>query len=268
MTESGACVAPDRDLPRVDDDADLAPALVGRVDAVAALEVDHGQAVVARLRDAADDVGAGERRDEDVGRAGDEALRRAVLVEAAVDDHADLVGQRRGVLVVVGDEQRRQPELAQQLLQLAANGRLRVRVERRERLVEQQHAGVARERAGERDALALAARELGRLRVREVRDAEALEVLVDAPAARRRRRSCARSCAGRARTPGTRARRGARRARGRASSPRRATRRRRARSCPAVGRTSPATERSTDVLPAPDGPTSATVPSISSSTSR
>ena len=128
-----------------------------------------------------------------------------------------LSGERRRVLVVVGHEQRRQPELAQQLLQLAAHGRLRVRVERRERLVEQQHAGVARERPRQRDALALAAGELGRLRVREVRDAEALEVLVDAARARRRRRSCARSCAGRARTPGTRARRGARRARGTAS---------------------------------------------------
>ena len=40
-------------------------------------------------------------------------------------------------------------------------------------------AGVARERAGERDPLPLAARELRRPRVREVRDPEALEQLVD-----------------------------------------------------------------------------------------
>ena len=47
------------------------------------------------LRDAADHVRAGERRDEDVGRARDELLRRAVLAEPPVDDHADVVGERR-----------------------------------------------------------------------------------------------------------------------------------------------------------------------------
>ena len=101
----------------------------------------------------------------------------------AVDDHADLVGERGRVLVVVRDEQRRQVELVQQLLELPAHRDLRVRVERRERLVEQEHARVARERAGERDALPLAARELGRPRLRKVRDPEPLEVLVDAAAA-------------------------------------------------------------------------------------
>ena len=157
------------------------------------------------------------------------------LAQLAVDDHADAVGERGRVLVVVRDEQRRQAELAQQLLQLAADRDLRVRVERRERLVEQQHAGVARERAGERDALALAAGELGRPRLREVRDPEPLEVLVDAARARRRRRSGARSCAGRARTPGRRARRDARPACGRRPARSRTRRRRRARSGPTVG---------------------------------
>ena len=61
--------------------------------------------------------------DEAVGRMGDQLLRRRELPELAVDDHADLVGERGGVLVVVGDEQRRQPELAQELLELAAHGR-------------------------------------------------------------------------------------------------------------------------------------------------
>src|SRR4029079_11670753 len=89
-------------------------------------------------------------------------------------------GERRSVLVVVRDEERRQAELAQQLLQLAAHGDLRGRVERGERLVEEHHARFARERTRKGDALPLAAGKLGRLRVREVRDAEALEVLVDA----------------------------------------------------------------------------------------
>ena len=122
-----------------------------------------------------------------------------------------------GVLVVVRDEQRGQPELVQQLLQLAAHGRLRVRVERR-RAARRAAArrGRARARGRGRRAAARRPRAPSAWR-REVRDAEALEVLVDARRDRRRRRSCARSCAGRARTPGTRARRGARPARGRAS---------------------------------------------------
>ena len=70
--------------------------------------------------------------------------------------------------------------VGEQLLQLAAHHRARVRVERRERLVEQQHARVARQRAGQRDALALAAGQLARARVGEVGDAEALQQLVDA----------------------------------------------------------------------------------------
>ena len=60
---------------------------------------------------------------------------------------------------------------------------LRVRVERRERLVEEQHARVARERTGERDALPLAAGELGRLRGGEVPDPEPLEQRVHVAAA-------------------------------------------------------------------------------------
>ena len=48
-------------------------------------------------------------------------------------------------------------ELGEQVLQLAAHDAARVRVQRRQRLVEQQHRRVARERARERDALALAA---------------------------------------------------------------------------------------------------------------
>jgi hypothetical protein len=51
-------------------------------------------------------------------------------------------------------------------------------VEGRERLVEQQHLRLARECPGERDTLPLATREPARLLVGEVRDAEALEVLV------------------------------------------------------------------------------------------
>jgi hypothetical protein len=57
-----------------------------------------------------------------------------------------------------------------------------VSVERRERLVEQQHLGFARERARERDALALAAREVARPRVPRGGDPEAFEQLVGSAA--------------------------------------------------------------------------------------
>ena len=55
-----------------------------------------------------------------------------------------------------------------------------LRVERAERLVEQQHLGLDRQRAGERHALALAARELRRVAVGEAAQVHELEQLVDA----------------------------------------------------------------------------------------
>jgi len=169
--------APDRDVPRVDDHAHVAGGLVGRVDDLAGLEPDARQAVVDELDRTAEQVGAGERRDERVGRLGHELGRRAELPQAALDEHADGLRQSRGVFVVVCDDQRRQPELGEQLLQFAADGVLRVRVERGERLVEQQHARIARERPRQRDALPLAARELAGPCVGEVRDSKALEHL-------------------------------------------------------------------------------------------
>ena len=54
-----------------------------------------------------------------------------------------------------------------------------MRIERRERLVKQQHARISRERPGQRDPLPLAARQLARTCLREVGDAEALEQLGD-----------------------------------------------------------------------------------------
>ena len=68
---------------------------------------------------------------------------------------ASAVASRKSwVTTIVGSAQ-----LGEQVLRARRGRRARVRVERRQRLVEQQHAGVARERAGQRDALALAARE-------------------------------------------------------------------------------------------------------------
>ena len=108
------------------------------------------------------------------------------LAQLAVDDHADLVGERRGILVVVRDEQGREPELAQQLLQLGPHRDLRVRVERRQRLVEQQDARVARSARASATRWrsppdSSAGRAFARWRSRTARGARR-------PAARRRRR--------------------------------------------------------------------------------
>ena len=66
---------------------------------------------------------------------------------------------------VVRDEQHRQPQLAAQLVQQVQHRRLHRHVERGHGLVGDQHVRLERERARDRDALALAAGELARVRV-------------------------------------------------------------------------------------------------------
>ena len=65
-------------------------------------------------------------------------------------------------------------------MQLGADRVLGVGVECGERLVEEDHAWAAGERAGKSDSLALAARQRARAGVAEMGDAKPLEVLVDA----------------------------------------------------------------------------------------
>ena len=62
----------------------------------------------------------------------------------------------------MGDEDAGDVELVVQPAQPAAQLLAHLGVERAERLVEQQHLGLDGQRAGQRDALALAAGELGR----------------------------------------------------------------------------------------------------------
>ena len=182
-----------------------------------------------------------------------------------VDDHADPVGERGRVLEVVRDDQRRQPQLGEQLGELAANDAARC-ARRAPRAARRAAARrVARERAGERDALPLAAGEIAGAGAR--RGARSGSARAARPPARgRRRRRCGgRRGAGRARTPGRRARPSAARAAGRRAAslsnqvpPPSAT-------LPRSGRSSPAIARSTLDFPAPDGPTSASVSRPSSS---
>ena len=107
-------------------------------------------------------------------------VRRADLLDAALVHHHDPVGELERFLLVVGDEEARDAELVVQLAQPAAQLAAHARVERAERLVEQQHARLHRERARERDALALPAGELGRHAPREPLELDQVEQLVHA----------------------------------------------------------------------------------------
>ena len=80
------------------------------------------------------------------------------------------------------DEHRRRVRLVVQPPQPDAQLGAHARVERAERLVEQQHLRLGRERAGERHALPLAAGELRRIAVAEALQLHELEQLVDARA--------------------------------------------------------------------------------------
>ena len=111
-----------------------------------------------------------------------ELPRRADLLDPAVAHHDDLVGDLHRLLLVVRDEDRRHVHLVVQPAQPRAQVLAHARVERAERLVEQQHLGLDRERAGERHPLALAAGELRGIALGEARRA------ARARAARRRAR--------------------------------------------------------------------------------
>ena len=111
-----------------------------------------------RLAEAVD--GADERHHELVARALIQLARRARLLDPApVHDH-DLLGDLHRLLLVVRHEDRRHVDLLVQSAQPFAQLRPHLRVQRAERLVQQQHPRLHRQRARERHALQLTAREL------------------------------------------------------------------------------------------------------------
>ena len=93
----------------------------------------------------------------------------------------DQVGHRRRLGLIVRDVDRRRREPLLQPLQLAAHRRAQLRVEVRQRLVHQERLGIADDRAGERDALPLAARELLRAAVQQMPDLEELRDVAHRP---------------------------------------------------------------------------------------
>ena len=103
-------------------------------------------------------------------------------------EHADAVGERGSILVVVRDDDRRQAARSQVLTKLGADVRACLRIERAERLVQKQDRRLARERSCERDALALAAGEARRPLVGERREpVRARSARMPVPSRRRRR---------------------------------------------------------------------------------
>ena len=95
---------------------------------------------------------------------------------AGLDDD-DAVGERDGVDRVVGHDDAGYVERCEVTAQIAAHLDAGRRVERGERLVEQEQARLERERPTERDALSLAAGELRWSQLRELGDPEAFQPL-------------------------------------------------------------------------------------------
>ena len=165
----------ERDLPRIEGDVHRAARVVGAPEDEPAVERDLRQAIVGLDGLTREKRGAGEARDERVGRKRDEVGRAADLEDAPLADDAHPMGERGGVLEVVRDEHRRQAQRVEQLPQLRADASPRVRVESRERLVEQQDRRIPGEGTRQRDPLAFPARELADAGARELLDAEPLE---------------------------------------------------------------------------------------------
>ena len=133
----------------------------------------------------ADGKGAGladEARHEGRRRLVVDLGRRADLLDLAVVEDGDAVGELDRLFLVVGDEDGGVAGAVVDLAQPAAQLPPDLGVEGAEGLVEEEHARLDGERAGERDALALAAGELRRVAVLEPAQLDEVEKLHDAPA--------------------------------------------------------------------------------------
>ena len=68
---------------------------------------------------------------------------------------------RQGFFLIVGDEQERDADAALEVAQFAADLLAQLRIERGQRLVQQQDVGLEHDGAGQRDSLTLASGKLG-----------------------------------------------------------------------------------------------------------
>ena len=99
------------------------------------------------------------------------------LLDAALVHHDDEVGERQRLVLAVRDMDEGDAELLLQAAQLGAHPHAQERVERRQRLVEQQDLRIGDQRARQRDALLLAARQLRRHALGVWRHGDELEEL-------------------------------------------------------------------------------------------
>ena len=106
--------------------------------------------------------------------------RRAHLLHSPLVHHHDAVRDGQRLFLVVGDVDGRDAQLLLDRADFSAQRHADLGVERRERLVEQQHLRADRQRAGQRHALLLAAGELIRVAVAQPRHVDQLQHLVHA----------------------------------------------------------------------------------------
>ncbi len=124
---------------------------------------------------------ADERGDEQVARAAEEDLGDVALLDDAVAQDGHAVAQGHRLDLVVGDVDGRRAQPLVQARELGAHRGAQLGVEVRQRLVEQERPRLAHQRAADRDALALAARELRRAAAHQGLQAEHRRQLVHAP---------------------------------------------------------------------------------------
>ncbi len=129
-----------------------------------------------------DEIGGAEEGGcEAVARALEDLLGRPALANSTVVHHHQVVGEHQRLVLVMGHQDEGGAEAALQPLELEAHLGPELGVQRRHRLVQQQHVGLVDERASERDALALAARERRDAPLRELGDAQQRERVRHAP---------------------------------------------------------------------------------------
>jgi hypothetical protein len=107
--------------------------------------------------------------------------RRALLHDLARLHHRDPVGEEQRLALIVRHVDRRDPEASLQLAQLDAHALAQLRVEVRQRLVEQQDLRAADQRSCEREPLLLPARELRRRALLEALESHERQGFVDHP---------------------------------------------------------------------------------------
>ncbi|MNC34859.1 hypothetical protein D3C75_833160 [compost metagenome] len=127
---------------------------------------------------AADEVAlADEAGDEGGQRLVVEVERRVPLLEATIVEHADLVADGEGFLLVVGDQDGAGAARFEYLADLLAEAAAQFDVEVGERLIEQQQARFGGQCAGQGDALLLAAGQLVRVALAQRPQLDQLEHL-------------------------------------------------------------------------------------------